>query len=180
MFRRSIRSTKSIIRSLPHSLSPRPYSDVLFVSEGANWVTSWEIREISAMLDEMGIHCRYSGTIPFGLPRQSIFFANRYNVMLHPRRYILGKNRIAFPYYHGHPDSGEKRFRTCFENLRLFHDRISRIQVTNSRMLDLTLSTGIDPEKVLLIPIGINMKYFPRQTPESKRSMRENRQPNLL
>ncbi len=172
MYHRYIEGAKSFTRNLPHSFSYRPFSDVLFISEGANWVTSWEIREISELLEKLGISSRCSGSIPFGLPRQSIFFANRYNVMLHPRRYFLGGNRIAFPYYHGHPDSGESRFIECYENLKRFHDKICKIQVTNSRMYNLALSTGIDPSKVLLIPIGINKRFFPRQTPESKKKLR--------
>lgn len=172
MSHRYIEVVKSYFTNLPSSFSHRPYSDILFVSEGVNWVTSWEIREISALLEKLGIVSRHSGSLPLGLPRQSIFFANRYNVMLHPRRYFFGANRIAFPYYHGHPDSGERRFIECYENLKHFHDKVCRIQVTNSRMLDLALSTGIDPAKVLLIPIGINLDFFPRQTPESKKSLR--------
>ncbi|MBW1768737.1 MAG: glycosyltransferase family 4 protein [Deltaproteobacteria bacterium] len=93
--------------------------------------------------------------------------------MLHPKRYLLGHNRVAFPYYHGHPDSNNPIFVDCFENLKHYHNRICRIQVTNSRIHDLVLSTGIDPAKVFLIPIGINMDFFHRQTPDSRKAMRE-------
>ncbi len=173
MQNRYFSAASSLIKNLPFSFSPEPYSDVLFITEGANWVTSWEIREISKLLDRCNIAFRYSGPIPFGFPRQAMFFANRYNVMLHPQRYFFGKNRIAFPYYHGHPDSGEERFITCYENLKRFNNRISKIQVTNSRMLELVMSTGIDPSKVHLIPIGINLDFFPKQTPRSKIHMRD-------
>ena len=173
MQNRLFSALSSFIRNIPFSFSFKPQSDVLFITEGANWVTSWEIKEISRLLEKLGISFRYSGPIPFGLPRQSIFFANRYNLMLHPQRYFLGGNRIAFPYYHGHPDSGERRFIKCYENLRIFHNRISRIQVTNSKMYELVISTGIDPSRVHLIPIGINTDFFPRQTGKSKRCMRD-------
>jgi glycosyltransferase involved in cell wall biosynthesis len=40
-------------------------------------------------------------------------------------------------------------------------------------MHDLTLSTGIDPSKVFLIPIGINIDYFQQQTSTSRKAMRQ-------
>ncbi|MFC1892126.1 glycosyltransferase family 4 protein, partial [Thermodesulfobacteriota bacterium] len=64
-------------------------------------------------------------------------------------------------------------FIKCLDNLERFHKRISRIQVTHSKMRDLILSTGIDPNKIFMIPIGINVNFFPRQTPLSKSNMRK-------
>jgi len=172
MYDRYTAPIKSFIKNLPASLTFNPYSDILFISEDENWVTSWEIRELASILDIIGVTSRITGTIPIGLPRQSVFFASRYNVLTHPRRFFIGKNRIAFPYYHGHPDTGEPIFIECFENLKRFHDRICRIQVTHSRIRDLVLSIGIDPAKVFLIPIGINTDFFHKQTPESRKNMR--------
>lgn len=39
-------------------------------------------------------------------------------------------------------------------------------------MRDIVLSSGIAPEKVFLIPIGINLSYFRMQTPESRKKTR--------
>ncbi|MBM4299951.1 MAG: glycosyltransferase family 4 protein [Deltaproteobacteria bacterium] len=39
-------------------------------------------------------------------------------------------------------------------------------------MRDLILSSGIAPEKVFMIPIGINLSFFQVQTPESRRQAR--------
>ncbi|MFC1534663.1 glycosyltransferase family 4 protein [Thermodesulfobacteriota bacterium] len=173
MYNRYKSLIKSLIRNIPASFSLKPYSDLLFISEGVNWVTSWEVRELAGIIKKLGIHSRFSGPSPIGLPRQSIFLASRYFVLAHPRRYLLGGNRIAFPYYHGYPESGDPIFVECYNNLMRFHRRISRIQVTHSRMHDLILSTGIDPTKVFLIPIGINMELFQKQTPETRKAMRE-------
>jgi glycosyltransferase involved in cell wall biosynthesis len=59
------------------------------------------------------------------------------------------------------------------DNLKRHHSKIHRIQVSQSQGRAMVLTTGIDPSKVFMIPIGINRGYFPRQTPESKRAMRE-------
>jgi glycosyltransferase involved in cell wall biosynthesis len=156
------------MRNLLHSFSLRPYSDILFVSEGMNWSTSWDILELSNVAEKLGIKSRFSPPLLIGLPRQSIFFVNRHPFLKHPLRYKLWKNRIAFPYYHGDPSSGDKELVQEYNNLRKCHEKVSRIQVTNFHMKNVVLESGIAEEKVFLIPISINKGFFGVQTPESK------------
>ena len=163
---------KELFRNLPYSLPKRAYTDILFVSDGANWVLNWEMKEIRKIAGEIGISTRAIRGIPFGLPRQSFFFPSKY-MLRQIQRYALAGTRIAFPYFHGYPDSGEPVAVECYENLKRFHHKISRIQVSHSRMRDLVLSVGIDPSKVFLIPIGINIDFFQRQTYESRKAMRD-------
>jgi len=161
----------SPVKNLLSCFSFRPYSDVLFVSERIKWVTSQEIRGVVSVAEKLGIRSRHCGPLYFGLPRQSIFMPSVY-FLRYPHRYILGKNRIAFPYYHGYPSSGNALVIQCYENVKKYHRRISRIQASHSYMRDLILETGIDPEKVFLIPIAINGDYFYAQSEESKRNAR--------
>ena len=163
---------RTLVRNLPASLSLRRYSDVLFVSDGAEWVLNWEIREISKVVEKLGIRVRLSPPISFGFPRQSIFFADKY-FLTRPRRYLLINSRVAFPYFHGYPDKSNPITIECFENLKRYHRKISRIQVSHSRMREIVLSTGVSPSKVFLIPIGINMSFFQRQTPKPRSAMRD-------
>ena len=163
--------TGSVFKNLLSSFSLKPYSDVLFVTEGIDWVTSQEIRGLSTVTKELGIRARYSKPIPFGLPRQSIFFPSAY-FLRRPSLYILGKNRIAFPFYHGYPSSGNPLVLKCFESLKKYHHRIIRIQTSHSYMRGLILETGIDPEKVFLIPIAINPDFFRPQSENSKSQAR--------
>ncbi|MBW1766725.1 MAG: hypothetical protein JRJ65_06690, partial [Deltaproteobacteria bacterium] len=69
---------KSTVKNLLSSFSINPFTDVLFVSEGVNWVTSWEIKEVALIAGKLGIKTRHSGPIPFGFPRQATFFANKF------------------------------------------------------------------------------------------------------
>ncbi|MCC5843415.1 MAG: glycosyltransferase family 4 protein [Verrucomicrobia bacterium] len=52
------------------------------------------------------------------------------------------------------------------------HEHIHRLQVSHSEMEHILLETGIAPEKLHRIPIGINLDLFPPQTPETKRRAR--------
>ena len=173
MGNRVIPQARAFLQNACFSISGRPYRDVLFVSEGAGWVTSWELREIGRIAGSLGLRTRRSGPLPAALPGQSMFFANKYIVLTRPRRYLSGGSRIAFPYYHGNPDSGDPSFVRCYENLKRFHGRICRIQVTHSQVRDLVLSSGIDPSKVFRIPIGINLSFFRPAEPEERRRLRQ-------
>jgi len=164
----------STFRNFFNIFSGKPCSDILFVLEKKNWSTSWDVLELSRVAGELGIPVRYSGPLIAGLPRQSIFFVNRHPFLRRPWRYKLGWNRIAFPYYHGYPSSNEPVLVEEFANLRKNHNKISKIQVTNSYMKDVILDIGIDPEKVFQIPIGINCDLFRHQTLESKKGFRSN------
>jgi len=168
----SVIKPSSIVKNLSACFSFKPYRDVLFVSEGVDWVTTQEIKGLLSVTEKLGISCRQSGPLRIGLPRQSIFFPGVY-FMKHPRRYLLGKNRIAFPYYHGYPSSGNPLFTKCFNNLKKYHQEITRIQVSHTYMRDLILETGISRDKVFLIPIAIEEDYFSKQTPESKINARK-------
>jgi glycosyltransferase involved in cell wall biosynthesis len=160
------------LRNIFASLSARPYKDVLFVTEGIKWVTSGEIESLSEVLRELGISRRISGPVPIGFPRQAIFYPSVYFLRC-PHRYLLPKCRIAFPYYHGYPGSGKELFDTCFNNLKKYHHKITRIQTSNSYMKNLILDSGVEPEKVFLIPIAIRGECFSIQTAESKKQARK-------
>jgi glycosyltransferase involved in cell wall biosynthesis len=60
-----------------------------------------------------------------------------------------------------------------YNGLRVHHEKITRVQVTHSEMRDVVVRTGIDPSKVFLIPIGINLDFFPMQAAERKKATRE-------
>jgi glycosyltransferase involved in cell wall biosynthesis len=161
------------IQNIAASFALSPYKDVLFVSEGIEWVTSGEIKCLTEeVLRQLGIGWRISGPVPVGFPRQAIFYPSAY-FLKSPHRYFLPKSRIAFPYYHGYPGSGNELFEICFGNLKKFHHKISRIQTPNSCMKNLILDSGIEPNKVFLIPIAIKGEYFSVQSPDSKKTARK-------
>jgi glycosyltransferase involved in cell wall biosynthesis len=80
--------------------------------------------------------------------------------------------RTTFAYFHGRPTKHNPEFQECLDTFRSQHHHIARAQVSNKSMLTLLLNEGIPPEKLALIPIGINLADFPRRTPEQKRAAR--------
>jgi glycosyltransferase involved in cell wall biosynthesis len=164
------------VKNFLSSFLPRPYRDVLFVSEGIHWVTEGETRCLTEdVLQKLNISYRFSDPVRVGFARQAVFYPSVY-FLEYPRLYLLPKTRIAFPYYHGYPHTSTSNplMVKCYNNLKKYHQRISRIQTSHCYMRDLILQTGIDPAKVFLIPIAIKDEYFSVQTAELKKAAREN------
>jgi len=102
---------------------------------------------------------------------QGIFFGSHFDLFLNEHWFSSG-NRLGAAYFHGKPGTGNAEFDSCFECLQKHHEQVACIQVSYSEMRDVVLGSGISPEKVHLIPIGISQQYFRRQTAESKKVAR--------
>ena len=106
-----------------------------------------------------------------GVDRQSIFHLSQFTLLLHD--FDRRGNRLGFAYFHGRPGTpGMPEFDVCFESMRRRHAEIDRVQVTNAAMQELILETGIAPEKLHRIPIGIDVKAFRLRTPDSRAEAR--------
>ena len=94
-----------------------------------------------------------------GVANQSIFHLSQFTLLLHD--FERSGNNLGLAYFHGRPGTpGMPEFDACFETMRVRHAEIDRIQVTNVEMEALVASTGIAPEKVHRIPIGIDVDVF--------------------
>jgi glycosyltransferase involved in cell wall biosynthesis len=149
-----------------------PYSR-LFLPGGsaANWVLNWETRELVHIAHHLGVRVvrprwrRY-------IQQQAVFYNNRYQLLMHDAE-MNQPHRLGLAYFHGLPGTPEEPlFDDMYQRLCQFHHRITRIQVSHSDMRDVVLNTGIEPEKVFLIPIGIQPAFFSAQTHESRQRIR--------
>lgn len=136
----------------------KAYSRLILAGDEAGWVLDWEMREVFKIAQRLGIPV--IGARWQHVPKpQSVFLANQFFLL--QQDWLNMPHRIGFAYFHGLPGTGDPLFDQVYENLGNHHERITRIQVSHSQMRDVTLQCGIDPSKVFLIPIGINLNYFP-------------------
>lgn len=148
----------------------KPYSRLFLVSDSAFWVLSWEMRHLALTANRLGVRLAN----PFWqryIDGQSVFYASHF-VLLNDT-WLHGATRTATAYFHGRPGLGVKEFDQCYENLKRYHTRMNRIQVSHSEMRDVVLETGIASEKVFLIPIGIDRHFLRTPSDETKRYARE-------
>ena len=159
------------VRAASASFAPS-YTRLYVLGDGSGWVLSHEAREICAVAQRLGLRASFvpSGS-SFGIRRQKLFHTSRAVLpsLVGQREFT---NRIALAYYHGKPNPAYPEFASDLEALRIIHPRLWRVQAPCRSMVDLLLETGIAPEKVHQIPLGINADYFSAQDPESRRKAR--------
>jgi glycosyltransferase involved in cell wall biosynthesis len=147
-----------------------PHSRLFLEEEAARWVLSYEARQLSRTAAALGVALgprRWAR----GVANQSIFHLSQFTLLLHD--FERCGNNLGLAYFHGRPGTpGMPEFDACFETMRARHAEIDRIQVTNREMEALVLETGIAPDKVHRIPIGIDVGVFRPRDDASRRSAR--------
>jgi glycosyltransferase involved in cell wall biosynthesis len=148
----------------------QPYSRLILVSDTASWVIDEEMRAISAVAASLGIKVA-AAHWERGSRRQAIFYGSQFYLLSDD--WLRSSHRTGVAYFHGKPGTGVQEFDELFNKVKRHHDRLARIQVSHSEMRDILLTTDIAPEKLHLIPIGINPALFKAQTPELKKQFRD-------
>lgn len=145
------------------------YSRLMPMWDIHSWVISWEIRELVAIARRLSVRTlnpRWRGFCR----SQAIFYGSQFFLMSDD--WLSLPHRVATAYFHGKPGAGIGEFDALYEKLRCHHENLSRVQVSHSEMHDVVLEAGIDPQKVFRIPIGVNLDFFPLQTPASAKAAR--------
>lgn len=156
---------KRLIRAA--SWSWKPYSRLILYGDNVGWSLDWDMRELANISRNLGVRI----ACPFwkhAAAPQSIFYASQFFLTNDDWMNLL-PHRIGFSYFHGAPDSGEADFDAVYGALHRHHEKLARIQVSHTEMRDTVLNTGIEPAKVFIIPIGINLNFFPFRTAQMKR-----------
>jgi glycosyltransferase involved in cell wall biosynthesis len=149
----------------------KPYSRLILVYDSPLWSLAWDMRELATIVRTMGVQVAPPKWADVA-ECQSLFFASQF-LLLGPGGAWPGRHkRIATAYFHGKPGTGIKEFDRYYERFCQEHPHIHRVQVSHTEMRDVVLGSGIAPEKVFLIPIGINLSFFQVQTPYSRQEAR--------
>ncbi len=146
----------------------RDYSRLILAGDQGGWVLDEEIRDLRSTCRAEGLRTACGGWEAVSR-RQCVFYASQF-VLLNPPE--DRGHRMCFAYFHGKPGSGPAEFDEVFGNLRQTRERWARIQVSHSEMRDIVLSSGIAPDRVRVIPIGIRLGMFSAATAETRAAMR--------
>jgi glycosyltransferase involved in cell wall biosynthesis len=138
--------------------------------DATGWVLAYEARQLERTANRLGVPLGPRRWVR-GVAGQSIFHQSQFTLLLHD--FEKRGNRLGFAYFHGRPGTpGMPEFDACFDTLRRRHEEIDRVQVTNREMESLILETGIAPEKLHRIPIGIDLGAFRPRSEEARAEAR--------
>ena len=137
-----------------------PHSRLFAGFDAAGWVLEYEARQLERIASALGARLgppEWAGSVS----GQSVFHLSQFDLLLDGDFERHG-NRLGVSYFHGRPGTPEMpEFDACFATLRRRHVDIDRVQVTNRAMEELVCGTGVAPEKVHRIPIGIDTDALP-------------------
>src|SRR4051794_24065566 len=147
-----------------------PYSRLFLLEHSPGWSLSEDARALRRIADQLRIHVappRSAGRVE----RQAVFYLSHFAGL---KATLPRETRLAVSYFHGRPGTpGYPEFDEAYDALRRRHAEVARVQVSHSEIEQRVLRTGIPPEKVRRIPIGIDVDAFSAQTPVSRRNVRE-------
>ncbi len=152
------------IRDSLNNLRASPRSSVSYITEPANWVTRTVGASLAQALAEnhdLNVHVTSS---TLGLRRRLIHFGSL-PAFLHGR--LRPSHRgLILTVYHLSPEFRQH------SQLKVAAAQLSLIHTTNTRtQLDL-LQLGLPPEKIRVIPLGVDEGLFVPASPEEREQMR--------
>lgn len=145
------------------------HTRLFLVEDRSSWSIHWDMLELAAAARRLRIQRAHPLLLPH-THNQSVFYGSQFFLLADD--WIHAPHRIATAYFHGKPGTGHPEFDQLYTQIQRHHPRIHRLQVSHSEMEHILLETGIDPEKLHRIPIGVNLSLFPPQTPERKQRAR--------
>ena len=135
------------------------HSRVFAVGERTGWSVDEDARQLETTARRCGYEVAPARWARF-VDRQAVFLTSHFEAL--QLRWLESTHRLATAYLHGRPGTpGSPEFDRAFETLRGHADRFHGIQVTHAEMHDLVLAAGVDPSRVLRIPIGVDLEHFP-------------------
>jgi glycosyltransferase involved in cell wall biosynthesis len=161
-----VRRARQRVEGLLSRWAP-PYSLLSVRSDQSGWVLDHEAREIAALARRLGLRAAVDRGLAAAAP-QCWHFTSQFALVAPSWN---ARQRVSIDLLHGEP-SAEPVFADIHRTLRTRHETIARLRVSHARMQALALESGIAPEKVHRIPLGVRLDYFPRQTPDSRRDAR--------
>ena len=140
----------------------RPYTKVNLLADNSSWVTSWESKSLNEILFKLNVEVVNRRFSAF----QVCYLPDKYMAVKRGYLYHFLSNRLAFDYYHGDP-SISYEFKPLLDDLKQKRRYFDRIRVSHSGIENLLKNEGFEKE-VFRIPIGIQLDWFPIQTPDNK------------
>jgi len=176
-----VRAVRSLVRR-PAELAERsvvrvrtrgwtPGTRFFAVGERTGWSVDEDARVLEATARRLGYDVAPSTWACFS-GEQAVFLTSHFDALL-GRRWGGSTHRLATAYLHGRPGTpGAPEFDAALAELRRGPGRFSRVQVTHGEMRDLVLEAGVTPERVFVIPIGIDLAHFALGSAEGRAEAR--------
>jgi glycosyltransferase involved in cell wall biosynthesis len=134
-------------------------SRLFVVGDQSGWSIDDDVVHVTAAARRLGYDVAPSAWAAHARG-QAVFLPSHFTALT--PRWLRSSHRLGLSYFHGRPGTpGHPEFDAALDTLRSNASRIDRVQVTHAETHELVVSAGVDPERVVRIPIGIDLERFP-------------------
>lgn len=147
------------IRSLLSLVSPRSKSPSLYyVAPFSNWSLDWDAYYITTNIKkQFALNASVVRTTK-GLLGHIVHYASLWDLVAHVDALRRGWNKNIGTIFHGHKDKPE--FKDALERVLINIDALDRLHISCSIMEKRFISWGVDPQKLVRIPLGVDLERF--------------------
>jgi glycosyltransferase involved in cell wall biosynthesis len=168
------KSVSNIKNRIVGYVEKKLYKNLYFIG-GKQWAYYWVSYYLTKGLKEhLGGRLRVSGS-PWDmkLKNQLIHFNARQHFLLEDKKILHESNHVFLTWFHGGLNDEDVSIRQSFEALIAKQEQLSKIIVPCKISEDNLISAGIPSEKLIRIPIGVDLKTF-KPTSIAEREVKRN------
>ncbi|MCW5874828.1 MAG: glycosyltransferase family 4 protein [Anaerolineales bacterium] len=160
------------IRSLLSLATPRLRNQpsLYYIAPFVNWVLDWEAHYITRNVKEIfGLNAHVVKSAK-GLSGQLVHYGSLWDILANVDAKHNKRNTVIGTIFHGHIDSPE--FSDALDKILRFQDRFARLHTASTIMYERFLKWGVRPEKLIFIPLGVDLERFKPATAEQRLARR--------
>jgi glycosyltransferase involved in cell wall biosynthesis len=142
------------------------YSTLFYVTEHADWSIKWDGKYITENLNNSGLIRARMTTVHSGIRNQIIHFGS-VNTFLTSKgfRKPYESNKVILTWFHVVPDDPRIRF---VKEAKKYVDVVHTASIiTRDKLIEI----GIPAEKIIVVPIGVDLSIFKPASVEAKQKM---------
>lgn len=169
----SERVIKGILAKCHFALSRFRSNQIYYVTDAANWSFFWDAYYITEGLKKEFGQRSYMTTDPWGLRNQIIHFGDRYAYLNGPFKDINSTNKVFLTWFHGDLNDLNPEMQRLFPLMKEAAKYVQKIVVTCNISREVLLEIEIPEEKIVVIPLGVDLSIFSPPTEEKRIRIRE-------
>ena len=146
----------------------KPYSLLYYIIEHANWSIKWDGKYITENLNNLRLIRARTTTVHFGIKNQIIHFGSA-NTFLDSKSFKKPHkfNKVVLTWFHVVPE--DPRIRFANETQKYVDVVHTSTPITRKKLIEI----GIPEEKIVVIPLGVDLNLFKPVSFEEKQKLRE-------
>lgn len=151
---------KNILRFLRNEKPSGKWSEIYYVVENANWSVRWDGIYITKNVEKLfGIKSRIVRDCA-GIRNQILHYGSRGLYVPHKWKNFDKSNKVVLTWFHGNKGDPHPQNLAMIEDIPHAASICEFIHTTNTRTSKILIEWGVEREKIIVIPLGVDLNLF--------------------